>query len=129
VTSREIKLEARIRQLEADNQRLSDEYMFLKESLVPPDWMAPIEFRLTGKESIILGVLVKHDSCSKQQLHTAVNVGNFSADDETEIKIVDVFVCKLRKKIKLFDFKIETVWGHGYAMSKADRDDVLKMCR
>lgn len=39
------------------------------------------------------------------------------AKDEAEIKIVDVFLCKLRKKLAPFDIGIETIWGVGYAMN------------
>ena len=39
--------------------------------------------------------------------------------DEPEVKIIDVFICKLRKKLANAsggkDY-IETVWGRGYAM-------------
>jgi two-component system cell cycle response regulator CtrA len=40
--------------------------------------------------------------------------------DEPEVKIVDVFLCKLRKKISLAsdgENYIETVWGRGYMLS------------
>ncbi len=40
--------------------------------------------------------------------------------DEPEAKIVDVFVCKLRKKLKAVDgHPIETVWGRGYVLRDA----------
>lgn len=41
--------------------------------------------------------------------------------DEPEQKIIDVFVCKLRKKIAKVaagDSLIETVWGHGYILNE-----------
>lgn len=34
--------------------------------------------------------------------------------DDREIKIVDVFVCKARKKLAAVGVEIETVWGQGY---------------
>ena len=39
-----------------------------------------------------------------------------NVDDWPEIKIVDVFVCKLRKKLRPLRLtsSIETVWGSGY---------------
>ena len=41
------------------------------------------------------------------------------ADDEPEAKIIDVFICKLRKKLACasggMDY-IETVWGRGYVL-------------
>ena len=39
--------------------------------------------------------------------------------DEPELKIIDVFICKLRKKLSLAcegDNYIETVWGRGYVL-------------
>jgi hypothetical protein len=36
---------------------------------------------------------------------------------DPEIKIVDVYVCKARKKLKGFGVEIETVWGRGYRLS------------
>jgi two-component system cell cycle response regulator CtrA len=44
--------------------------------------------------------------------------------DEPEMKIIDVFICKLRKKLANAsggkDY-IETVWGRGYVMRLASR--------
>jgi two-component system cell cycle response regulator CtrA len=39
--------------------------------------------------------------------------------DEPELKIIDVFICKLRKKLAQStggDNYIETVWGRGYVL-------------
>ena len=39
--------------------------------------------------------------------------------DEPELKIIDVFVCKLRKKLSVAtggSHYIETVWGRGYVL-------------
>jgi two-component system cell cycle response regulator CtrA len=39
--------------------------------------------------------------------------------DEPELKIIDVFICKLRKKLTTAtgrDHYIETVWGRGYVL-------------
>ena len=39
--------------------------------------------------------------------------------DEPELKIIDVFICKLRKKLSTAtggDNYIETVWGRGYVL-------------
>ena len=63
------------------------------------------------------GRLLKGGVCSKDALMNALyNVG---VDDEPEIKIIDVFICKLRKKLKPFGLDIETVWGRGYLMTPA----------
>lgn len=36
--------------------------------------------------------------------------------DEAEIKIIDVFICKLRKKLSPLGVEIATVWGRGYRL-------------
>jgi two-component system cell cycle response regulator CtrA len=47
--------------------------------------------------------------------------------DEPEIKIIDVFICKLRKKLasaSLGKEYIETVWGRGYVLREPSEQDV-----
>jgi two-component system cell cycle response regulator CtrA len=46
----------------------------------------------------------------------------YGGGDEPELKIIDVFVCKLRKKLREAtggDHFIETVWGRGYIIRDA----------
>ncbi|MFC3071509.1 winged helix-turn-helix domain-containing protein [Shinella pollutisoli] len=50
---------------------------------------------------------------TKEQLLRAVT--SF-IDDAPEIKIVDVLVCKIRKKLTGLDIPIHTVWGEGYRL-------------
>jgi len=40
-------------------------------------------------------------------------------NEEPEIKIIDVFVCKLRKKLRPLGVNIDTVWGRGYRLLPA----------
>jgi two-component system cell cycle response regulator CtrA len=50
--------------------------------------------------------------------------------DEPEAKIIDVFVCKLRKKLAAYTNGknyIETVWGQGYLIRGADKMDVERV--
>lgn len=39
-----------------------------------------------------------------------------STDSEPEIKIIDVYICKARKKLEPLGVRIDTVWGKGYAL-------------
>ena len=46
--------------------------------------------------------------------------------DEPELKIIDVFICKLRKKLSLAcggANYIETVWGRGYVLRDPDAEE------
>ncbi len=51
---------------------------------------------------------------SRERLLHAVSS---TIDEAPEIKIVDVFVCKVRAKIKGLGLSIATVWGEGYRMN------------
>lgn len=52
---------------------------------------------------------------SKQQVFDLLYA--FRSEGETpEIKIVDVYICKIRPKLELLSIKIETAWARGYFM-------------
>jgi two-component system cell cycle response regulator CtrA len=47
--------------------------------------------------------------------------------DEPELKIIDVFICKLRKKLASATGGknyIETVWGRGYVLREPEDGEV-----
>jgi len=71
---------------------------------------------LTGKEYAILELL----TLRKGMVMTKEAFLNhlFGGMDEPEVKIIDVFICKLRKKLTQAgaDNLIGTVWGRGYVM-------------
>jgi two-component system, cell cycle response regulator CtrA len=72
---------------------------------------------LTGKEYGILELLSlrKGTTLTKEMLLNHL----YGGMDEPELKIIDVFVCKLRKKLAQAtggDHYIETIWGRGYVL-------------
>jgi two-component system cell cycle response regulator CtrA len=76
---------------------------------------APIH--LTGKEYGILELLSlrKGTTLTKEMFLNHL----YGGIDEPELKIIDVFVCKLRKKLSSAcegENYIETVWGRGYVL-------------
>ena len=76
---------------------------------------------LTGKEYAILELLVlrKGMVLTKEAFLNHL----YGGMDEPEMKIIDVFVCKLRKKLALAGAGnvIGTVWGRGYMMREPER--------
>ena len=76
---------------------------------------------LTGKEYSILELLSlrKGTTLTKEMFLNHL----YGGMDEPELKIIDVFVCKLRKKIQSAtkgDNYIHTVWGRGYVLRDPD---------
>ena len=76
---------------------------------------------LTSKEYAILELLAlrKGTILTKEMFLNHL----YSGIDEPELKIIDVFVCKLRKKLAEStggENYIETVWGRGYVLKDPD---------
>ncbi len=76
---------------------------------------APVH--LTGKEYQMLELLSlrKGTTLTKEMFLNHL----YGGMDEPELKIIDVFICKLRKKLSVAsggDNHIETVWGRGYVL-------------
>ncbi|TPN44433.1 winged helix family transcriptional regulator [Mesorhizobium sp. B1-1-4] len=88
----------------------------LEDALVPPSVRVPLEWLLTGSEARLFAFLTTRDVATKAAIMQAIY--SPGVDDEPEPKIVDVFVCKMRKKLKPFGVSIETVWGQGYALQR-----------
>jgi two-component system cell cycle response regulator CtrA len=77
---------------------------------------------LTGKEYQLLELLAlrKGTTLTKEMLLSHL----YGGMDEPEMKIIDVFICKLRKKLANAsggkDY-IETIWGRGYVMREQSK--------
>lgn len=78
---------------------------------------------LTGKEYGILELLsLRKDTTLTKEMFLNHLYGGM---DEPELKIIDVFVCKLRKKLTQASggkSYIETVWGRGYVLREPKND-------
>ena len=80
---------------------------------------------LTGKEYQMLELLSlrKGTTLTKEMFLNHL----YGGMDEPELKIIDVFICKLRKKLSIAtggDNYIETVWGRGYVLRDPQPLDV-----
>jgi two-component system cell cycle response regulator CtrA len=83
------------------------------------------DLRLTGKEYAILELLVlrKGMVLTKEAFLNHL----YGGMDEPEVKIIDVFVCKLRKKLARAgaDGIIGTIWGRGYMIRESATQEVF----
>jgi hypothetical protein len=79
-------------------------------------------FRLTNLEAGFLVVLLRLERVEKSKLHNIIEQQRATRSQQpndleaTDEKMVDVMICKLRKKLKALDasFIIATIWGGGY---------------
>ncbi|MBT4242281.1 MAG: response regulator transcription factor [Planktomarina temperata] len=82
---------------------------------------------LTGKEYQMLELLSlrKGTTLTKEMFLNHL----YGGMDELELKIIDVFICKLRKKLSEATGRenhIETVWGRGYVLRDPKPDDAAQ---
>jgi two-component system cell cycle response regulator CtrA len=83
---------------------------------------------LTGKEYQMLELL----SLRKGTTQTKEMILNhlYGGIDEPEVKIIDVFICKLRKKLANASGGknyVETVWGRGYVLRHPTDEEKVKI--
>jgi two-component system cell cycle response regulator CtrA len=85
-----------------------------------------IRLNLTGKEYQMLELLTLRRGAT---LSKDVFLNHmYNGMDEPEAKIIDVFICKLRKKLSTAtggENCIETVWGRGYTIREPDGSKTL----
>lgn len=72
------------------------------------------KYGLTMSEAALLRCLMARPgvTLSKEALHLA------TCREDVGIKIIDVYICKIRRKLQMTKAPIwiETVWGHGYKL-------------
>jgi len=87
--------------------------------------VAGARVHLTGKEYQVMELLSlrKGTTLTKEMFLNQL----YGGMDEPDIKIIDVFICKLRKKLANAsggkDY-IETIWGRGYVLREPNEDGV-----
>jgi hypothetical protein len=90
-------------------------------------------FKLTKLMASFMLVLVKREEADKMTLHRVIEAQRATRanrpnnSEETDPKMVDVVICNLRKKLKAFGIKINTLWGRGYYLDAQDRHNALSL--
>lgn len=82
---------------------------------------------LTKLEAGFMLVLMKRSEADKKTLHYVIETqrafrkSRLNSQESTDPKMVDVVICKLRKKVLPYGITIQTLWGHGYFIDAAGR--------
>jgi hypothetical protein len=84
-------------------------------------------FKLTKLEAGFMLVLLKRDEADKDTLHYVIESQRAlrrtrpNNPETTDPKMVDVVICKLRKKLRPLKIDIKTLWGRGYYLDEESR--------
>lgn len=95
---------------------LQEETRVLSDMLAAADKALPIQ-GMTQAEGRILTALLAHERLTREALYT---ISGSQADDGG--KIIDVYICRIRKKIKPLGLEIHTIWGEGYFIPREQRE-------
>ncbi len=101
------------RNLREENDLLRERVKQLESVLAPDVFVFPVKYRLTGSEMVVVRRLMATEIASPQSIILAL-YGNRA--DYPEPGIVNVWICKIRKKLKPFGINIQNVWGQGYRL-------------
>ena len=111
--------------LTQENEELRDRVAQLEEALGmrfdAPAWMG-----LTVNEAKLFGLLMARDAVTKSGAMDVL-YGLGPDADVAEEKIIDAFVCTLRKKLDPFEIPVETNWGQGYFMTEASKQKAREL--
>lgn len=104
-------------------EELQDEVLIARQRLDAlrrddnPSFRIAVELGMSGKEKLIFQLMhMRMDSIVRKE-----TMMDWLYSDQLDIpdsKIIDVFICKMRKKLVDTPYKIETIWGTGYQLSQ-----------
>lgn len=86
-------------------------------------------FKVTRVQACLLDALIRRKEVTREMLHTLIerNRLDHAHPDETDIKMVDVVICHIRKRLKPFDIQIKTLWSTGYFIDPEQRKKAQDM--
>jgi len=108
----------RIRELLQENEELRTRLEGLEEAIsheIPAFMKMGI---LRKSECAVLGMMMKRDVVTRDGLMEYL-YGTRNAPPDT--KIIDVFICNIRKKLRHLGVDIETVFGVGYRLTATSK--------
>ncbi|MGA9855081.1 MAG: winged helix-turn-helix domain-containing protein [Gammaproteobacteria bacterium] len=111
--------------IEQQNRRIGELEAALAKALSVPQ--IPPQLRLTPTEAKVLEALLARAEATKEAI--LLHLYSTRCDDAPEIKIVDVLVFRIRKKLARHGLKIETRWGRGYALPPETRAGLDRMVK
>lgn len=83
--------------------------------------------KTTRLESRIMLVILRRGQAHREQLHEVVEQNRGNPVDATGEKIIDVIICKLRKKLTPLGLTLNTVHSQGYEMADEDRKKAWRL--
>lgn len=118
------RYKARLDVLEEELANLKEQQRFSVKEI---DLTMAIFFGLSASESVVLGLLLTRPHVTKATFMQAI----YSSTGREEVfpKIIDVWICRLRKVLRPYGLEIKTVWGKGYYMLPETKEKIRALTR
>jgi DNA-binding response OmpR family regulator len=81
-------------------------------------------FSLPPSGARVLVKLLETERTSREVLHVALSR---TSDPVSDIKVVDVAICSMRKRLEKFGIEIVTLWAYGFQLSTEHRRRALDL--
>ena len=107
------RLRDRIDYLEEENRQLHER--LAKYVTLPTKW------RLNRSEATVFGELISTSVVSKERIMDALYGHRPDCDWPESGKIIDVHICNLRRKLKPFNVRIDTVHSRGWMLAEREK--------
>jgi DNA-binding response OmpR family regulator len=107
-------------------RELEDRIAYLESQLQEPNFLALRAWKLSPSEAKILKCLVRRELMTRDNAMALL----YSArgGDEPHDKIIDVFIARLRSKLKADGITIITHWGQGWYLPPQSKVIVRRLC-
>lgn len=112
--------------LRAENEELFERVTQLKKQAMGSLPDTPIAWRLTEREEKLVKLLMARQTVNREVAMS--HLYEEYSDGGAEQKILDVFICKIRKKLTPLGFILHTHWGRGWYFDTETRVAMSKAC-
>jgi len=111
-----------IARLRNENEDLREQVRQLK-AVLAPEIEVPLEWGLSASERTIVQTLIARPVATRQMIWKSLYDG---MKDDRDPKVIDVFMCKIRHKLRPAGIVISTVWGRGWALAPEWRERLAR---
>lgn len=85
--------------------------------------------RFTPGEAAFCSTVYARNGVSSRDHIISALYGSLADCDQPEMKLVDVWAFKVRRKLKVFDIHLSLAWGIGYFFDQENRDKLAALLR
>ena len=115
-----------IARLREENETLAEQVTQLKRMLgATESFLFPPSLKLTPSEAKLFGLLMQREVVNRT---VAMEAMYFDRPDDIPFdKIITVYICKVRKKLRWVGIELKCKWGEGYYLRQVDKERIKGM--